>query len=106
MQKYKIILTRRAKDDLIDIGDYITYTLLEPETSQIFIRGLRKTIMTLKEIPKRHAFVDDPVAESQHIRCLPYKNHYIFYQVIDVMNTVIVLRIGYNRRNWKDILIK
>jgi len=44
MQIYKIVMTNRSKDDLIDIGDYITYTLLEPETARNFIKGLRKSI--------------------------------------------------------------
>lgn len=29
-----------------------------------------------------------------------------FYEIEEVMNTVIVLRFGYNRRNWKEILLK
>lgn len=48
MPDYRIILTRRAKDDIIDIGDYITYTLLEPETAQNFINGLRSAMSRLK----------------------------------------------------------
>lgn len=34
MIDYNIQLTHRAKDDIINIGDYITYQLLEPETSR------------------------------------------------------------------------
>ena len=34
------------------------------------------------------------------------KNYYVFYEIEETMNTVIVLRIGYNRRNWKEILQK
>ena len=48
MKGYNIILTRRAKDDIIDIGDYIAYTLLEPETAYRFVVGLRSAISTLK----------------------------------------------------------
>lgn len=44
MKEYNIILTRRAKDDIIDIGDYIAYTLLEPETAYRFVAGLRNVI--------------------------------------------------------------
>lgn len=36
MTNYHILLTHRAKDDIIDIGDYITYILLEPGTSKRF----------------------------------------------------------------------
>lgn len=106
MQQYRIVLTRRAKDDLIDIGDYITYTLLEPETALKFVRGLRESIATLKEFPQKFALIDDQVLSSQGIHCMPYKNYYVFYEIVDMMNTVIVLRIGYNRRNWKEILCK
>lgn len=48
MNDYRITLTMRAKNDIIDIGDYITYTLLEPDTSKKFIHGLRQSISQLK----------------------------------------------------------
>lgn len=37
---------------------------------------------------------------------MPYKNHYIFYEIVEGLKTVIVLRVGHNRRNWKEILIQ
>lgn len=106
MKEYNIILTRRAKDDIVDIGDYIAYTLLEPETAHRFVTGLRSSIATLKELPDWFALVDDRVLASQGIHCMPYKNYYVFYEVEETMETVIVLRVGYNRRNWKEILLK
>lgn len=106
MPDYRIVLTRRAKDDIVDIGDYITYTLLEPNTARNFIIGLRKTIIKLNEFPERYSLIDDAVLASQGIRCMPYKNYYIFYEIVDGLKTVIVLRVGHNRRNWKEILIQ
>lgn len=106
MPDYRIVLTRQAKDDIIDIGDYVTYTLLEPDAARNFIGGLRKAIAKLNEFPERYPLVDDVVLTSQGIHCMPYKNHYVFYEIVDIMKTVIVLRIGHNRRNWKEILIK
>ena len=104
MNDYRITLTQRAKDDIIDIGDYITYTLLEPDTSRKFIKGLRNSISQLKFLPYKFPLVQDDILQNQNIRCMPYKNYYIFYEVVEIMHVVIVLRIGYNRRNWKDIL--
>lgn len=106
MPDYKVVFTRRAKNDIIDIGDYITYTLLEPDTARSFISGLRSLITKLKNLPERYPLVDDIVLASQGIRCMPYKNHYVFYEVVDMVKTVIVLRVGHNRRNWKEILLK
>lgn len=37
MKEYDVVLTRRAKNDIIDIGDYISYTLLESETAYRFV---------------------------------------------------------------------
>ncbi len=104
MRNYRLVLTRKAKDDIIDVGDYITYTLLEPNTAHKLVTGLRDAISSLKEFPERFPMVDDIVLSSQGIRCMPYKNYYVFYQIEEIVHTVIVLRVGYNRRNWKEIL--
>lgn len=57
MKKYNVVLTRRAKDDIIDVGDYIAYTLLEPATAYKFVAGLRKAIDGLKMFPDRFGLV-------------------------------------------------
>lgn len=104
MDDYRITLTERAKDDIIDIGDYIAFTLLEPDISNKFIKGLRKSISQLKSFPYRYPLIQDDILQSQGVRCMPYKNYYIFYEVVESMQIIIILRIGYNQRNWKDIL--
>ncbi len=105
MDDYRIMLTERAKEDIIDIGDYITFTLLEPDISKNLIKGLRNSISQLKHFPYRYPLVQDDILQNQGVRCKPYENYYIFYEVVEIMQSVIILRIGYNRRNWKDILI-
>lgn len=50
MKEYNLILSRKAKTDIIDIGDYIAYTLLEPEKAYHFVVGLWSAILTLKEL--------------------------------------------------------
>lgn len=106
MKEYDVVLTRRAKNDIIDIGDYVAYTLLEPETAYRFVAGLRNAILKLHELPNRFALVDDLILSSQGIHCMPYENYYVFYKIEETMSTVVVLRVGYNRRNWKRILLK
>ena len=69
VRSYRIVLTRRTKDDIVDIGDYITYTLLEPETALNFVKGLRKSIATLKDFPQRFELIEDEVLASQGIHC-------------------------------------
>ncbi len=78
MNDYRITLTNRAKSDIIDIGDYIAYTLSEPDTSKNFIEVLKVSISHLKDFPHKFPLIQDDI--------------------------VIILRIGYNRRNWSKIL--
>lgn len=78
MNEYKITLTPKAQTDLIEINNYISYILLSPDTSKQFIKGLK-------------------------IRCMPYKNYYIFYEIDELNLSVNVLRVGYNKRNWEKL---
>ncbi|MBQ8326418.1 MAG: type II toxin-antitoxin system RelE/ParE family toxin [Lachnospiraceae bacterium] len=84
MNNYRITLTKRAKDDIIDIGDYITYTLLEPNISINFIKGLKQSISQLKFFPYKFPLVQDDLLQNQGIRCMPYKNYYIFYEIFPI----------------------
>ena len=104
MNDYRITLTKRAKNDIINIGDYITYTLLEPGISRNFIKGLKTSISHLKFFPQKFPLVQDDILKDQGIRCMPYQNYYIFYKILENNRIVIILRIGYNRRNWNEIL--
>jgi plasmid stabilization system protein ParE len=104
MNDYRITLTRRAKIDIINIGDYITYTLLEPDTSRNFILGLKQSISKLKFFPYKFPLVQDDILKDQSIRCMPYKNYYIFYKILENTHIIVILRVGYRRRNWQDIL--
>ena len=101
---FKIIMTRQAEDDIAEIGDYIAYVLCEIDTALDFVRGLRGAITSLKDMPERFALMRDEVLSAQGIHCMPYKNHYAFYQVFREHKKVIVLRVGYNRKNWERIL--
>lgn len=104
MNSYQICITPRAKTDIIEIGDYIRDTLLEPDISKHFIIGLRHSISQLKYFPYKCPLVQDEDLQKQYIHCMPYRNYYVFYQIIEKQQLVLVLRVGYNRRNWKGIL--
>ena len=104
MNEYRIAFTTHAKDDIINIGDYITFTLLAPDTSDKFIKGLRTSINQLKYFPYKYPFIQDNILKQKHIRYMPYKNYYIFYKIIEISQLVIILRVGYKKRNWLEIL--
>lgn len=74
MDKYRITLTQRATDDIIGIGDYIAFQLLQPDTSENFIKGLRHSISQLKLLPYKFPLIQDDSLQNQSIRCMPHKN--------------------------------
>lgn len=104
MIKYRIKFAQRSREDIVAIGDYIAYTLQELDISQAFVRGLKDSILQLSFFPYKFSIVQNHMLRSKGIRYLPYKNYYVFYEVIEESKCVIVLRILYKRRNWKDIL--
>ena len=103
MIDYRIRLLPVAKNDLLNISDYISYSLLAPDTSKRLIRGLRSSISSLCTFPYRYPII---IHETNEIivRCMPYKNYNIFYTIMKSVRTVFILRIGYNQRNWTRIL--
>ena len=104
MIDYRIVITERARDDLIDIGDYIAFTRAEPDISKRFIKDLKNSISQLRNFPYKFPIIQDEILQRKNIRCMPYKEQYVFYQVIESQQTVIIMRIGYRRRNWTDKL--
>lgn len=100
MDNYHIKLSIVAFKQLKSIGDYITYVLLEPDTSKRLIKGLRSSISNLSTFPYRYPFFD----QRRNIRCMPYKNYNIFYSIDENRKTVSIQVIGYNKRNWMHIL--
>ena len=103
MNKYKIELSIPAFYELKSIGDYISYTLMEPDTSKKFIKGLRASISTLSTFPYRYPPIN-PDNKHQITRCMPYKNYDIFYSICEATKTISITTIGYNKRNWIHIL--
>ena len=104
MNKYRILFTRNAKDDLIEIRNYITYDLLSPDISREFIYGLRKSISQLYYFPYKFPQVKTKYIDRQSCRYMPYKNFLIFYEVKEQETVIYILRILYKKRNWSEIL--
>lgn len=77
MDDYRVVLAKQAKDDIMDIGDYITFTLLEPDISKKFIKGLRNSISQLKFFPYKFPLVQNSILPNQNIRCMSHNNYLV-----------------------------
>lgn len=64
----RIFYTKKAKQDLRDIYEYIAYELLVPETASEQTRRIMKEIKTLDEMPRRYRLYEEEPWHSEEIR--------------------------------------
>ena len=51
MDSFEIIMTPDATTDLLELRDYISDSLLAPDTALFYIESIRKKINTLSQMP-------------------------------------------------------
>ena len=99
---YNLLITKTARNDLIDAANYIEYSLKNPIAADNFLDAIEEHIDKLTVFPDKHPVVDDPVLASWGIRFIVVNNYMVFYIVDN--STVRVIRILYGKRNWVSIL--
>lgn len=99
-----VIYSARARQDLRNIYEYISYDLLVPETATRQTRRIMKEIRLLDEMPMRHRLYDDEPWHSQGVRFFPVDNYLVFYLPDETKNTVYIVRIIYSGRDIKKQL--
>ena len=60
--------------------------------------------MSLSELPERYAVIDEQPYNEIGVRKMLVENYIVFYVADRQQNTVTVLRILYNRREWHNLL--
>ena len=103
-EKYEVLLSIKAKDDLKRIVDYIKNDLNEPSIAQKYAKIIKEEIMSLNYFPYRNAVIDDDLLEKMKIRKTIVKNYIIFYKINEENNVVHIERILYGSSNWKSLL--
>lgn len=104
MKRYKIIVTKTAKADLREAARYITAELISPDASKKLMQDIKEEIKKLATRPFRHALAGDPYLARLGIRKRYSGNYVVLYIVSEETQTAAIARIGYVRRNWKDLL--
>lgn len=75
----KVVLTQKARSDLVVIGDYIAQD--NPKRAVSFVRELAASARQIGETPQGFALV--PGYEDQGIRRKPYRAYSIFYWIVE-----------------------
>ena len=75
---WQVIYSAKAKQDLRDITEYLSYVLMMPETARKLASLIIKEIEGLDFMPSRFQVFPHELWASQGIRCLPVKKYNIF----------------------------
>lgn len=99
MKIYKVIVTPDAEADLLEIGDYIAFKLLQPETALEYVYDLRDGISDLSYMGASIAPVPVEPWHSRGLRKILVKKFYIYYLPDDESDTISVMNVIYCERD-------
>lgn len=104
MEKYKIQLSIKAKDDYKRIISYLKNEILEPSIANKYAELIDNKLQTLEYSPQKYAIIDDDIVKKLEFRKLIIKNYIAFYKINEEEKIVEVHRILYGVSNWIEKL--
>lgn len=93
--KYRIIYSPLAADDLRSIYTYITNTLKAKLAATNQVNAIRKAIRALDIMPERFPIYESKSLKAITFHKLPVNNYVIFYMVDNENHIVNIVRIFY-----------
>ena len=104
MEKYTVIYSPEAMDDLRSIYSYIAFKLKEPDIAKKLVDKIRNDIRKLDEQPERYAPVEWEPWKSMGMRKLQIGNYVVLYLTDNGQKKVSITRIFYGGRNIEKII--
>ena len=99
MERYRIRITRQAREHLLEIRRYIEKELLSPIAAKNTIAAIKAEIQSLSNMPGRvHLTPEDPW-HSSGVRRSRVKNFYIYFWINEEGKTVQIMSVIYVKRD-------
>lgn len=102
--KYEVIITERAKQELKEIYDYISKSLMEENTADKLIDKIEKELLQLEDIPEGFSVIENYRKKDFEYRRLPINNYVAIYRIDKEKREVYIIRIVYGGRNYLNEL--
>ena len=106
VDSFEIVITPDAEADLLEIRDYIAYTLLVPDVALDYIRVIRREIEKLSYMTVSIAPIDKEPWHSRGVHKIIAKNFYIYYRLDESSGRVYVMIVIYAKRDQLKALKK
>ena len=100
MEKYKLLIFPSAKQDLLDIVDYVNE--LSPDAAIKLYDEIVEKIGSLLQMPLRCPLIKNPALKAKGYRVLVLNNYMVFFIVRE--KPVEIRRILYGRRQYEFLL--
>ena len=98
MERYNVILSLEAREDIREIVRYIAKELRELSTAEQMLDRIDETVASLETMPEKYALVTDEYLASCGIRMVVVKKYLIFYTVDYSKSEVNISRVLYGKR--------
>jgi len=98
------IYSEPAEYDLVDIEYYIQVDLCNPQAATRIIDGITDIVDKLELFPKANPIVSDELLGELGFRIAYFDNYNIFYIYLEDSDIVYIMRVLYNKADWKNIL--
>ena len=99
--KYKVILTAKAREDLREVYDYISKSLMAEKAANNLVNKIQENILSLEDMPEMYSIVDiNKDREQQKYRKMVINNYVAIYRVDKENRLVYIVRIVYGGRNY------
>ena len=93
----RVIVSKEARRDLINIRNYIRDELCNPTAAARIIHELREAAQDLRNFPNRGRPLDTMISIHTEYRYLPCENYCIFYLVSE--EEVFIVRILHQKQD-------
>ena len=101
-EKYKVIITPEAQDDIRSSVMYIARELANPKAAIALQEEFRKEIISLDTMPLRYNVVEEQPWRALGVRKVKVKNHYVYYITDDETKTVSIIAVIYVRMDQQN----
>lgn len=106
MEKYSVIVTDQAQEQLLSIKLYYKYKLNNPSAAEDFIDRMEETFIDLGKYPERGRIVEEEPWHSQCIHVRPVRSHLVYYWIEEDNGIVWVIAVIDGRMDQKKQLKK
>ncbi|MEE1354071.1 MAG: type II toxin-antitoxin system RelE/ParE family toxin [Acutalibacteraceae bacterium] len=98
MNKYSVLISPKAYQDLDGIYKYITDSLEAPNTAEKLISQIEQRILSLELFPHRGTLRKTGIYSNGKYRQLFFKNYTIIYRINESNHQIIIVTICYSHR--------